>query len=87
MNQTTQERKKYAAGRMPRTSKRMRRRPRLHSAPADDLNHRQTALADLLAEARALVPDPPDSPTRRACRESPLDEGIGEKFRRQGFHL
>ncbi len=92
MNQETQERKKYAAERKPRISK----RPRLRSAvteaapsktDADSLNERQAILADLLAQAQALVPDPPDSPTRRASRESPLDEGIVKKFREQGFHL
>lgn len=96
MSQETQERKKYAAERTPRLSKRMPSRPRLRSvitkaaaskATADGLNEQQAVLADLLAQARALVPDPPDSPTRRACRESPLDEGIVEKYRQQGFTL
>ena len=96
MNQETQERKKYAVERTPRISKRMPSRPRSRSVitetiisetTADGLNERQAVLADLLAQARALVPDPLDSPTRRACRESPLDEGIVKKFRGQGFNL
>jgi hypothetical protein len=52
-----------------------------------DQERRKAIFADLIAKAQALVPDPPDSPTRKACRESPIDEILVEKFRRQGFNL
>lgn len=52
-----------------------------------DQERRRAILAGLFAKAEALVPDPPDSPTRKSCRESPADEVIAEKFRRQGFNL
>ena len=85
MRQETRTRKKYAASRLPRG-------PQVapETTPeqtAADQQRRQAVLAGLLARAQALVPDPPDSPTRRACRESPEDEIITEKFRRQGFNL
>lgn len=54
---------------------------------AADQERRKAILAGLIAAAQARVPDAPDSPTRKACRESPLDEIIVEKFRRQGFNL
>lgn len=52
-----------------------------------DQQRRRTILAGLIAEAQARILDRLDSPTRRACRESPIDEIIVEKFRRQGFNL
>ncbi len=83
--------------RLQRTTKRIRRRPRVRSAEATetmtpeewaaDQERRRAILVGLIARAQALVPDPPDSPTRKACRESPIDEIIVEKFRRQGFNL
>ena len=90
VNQAGQPRKKYAAQRMPGRLRYLPAAP-IESAPQEathgERSRQQAVLADLLAQARALVPDPPDSPTRRACRESPLDEGIASKFREQGFHL
>ena len=53
----------------------------------DELERRRAVLTSLFAKAQALVPDPPDSPTRKACRESSVDEIIAEKFRQQGFNL
>ena len=83
--------------RLPQATKRTRRRPRVRSAEATetmtpeewaaDQERRRAILVGLIARAQALVPDPPDSPTRKACRESPIDEIIVEKFRRQGFNL
>jgi len=85
--------------RLQRAAKRMARRPRVLTIPTQatdtmtpeewvaDQERRKVILAGLIAKAQALVPDAPDSPTRRACRESPLDEIIVEKFRRQGFNL
>jgi hypothetical protein len=58
-----------------------------HPEQAADQERRRAVLAGLFAKAQALVPDPPDSPTRKACRASSVDEVIVEKFRRQGFHL
>ena len=52
-----------------------------------DQQRRKVILAGLIAKAQALVPDPPDSPTRKACRESPLDDILVEKSRCQGFNL
>jgi len=52
-----------------------------------DQRRRHEAAAASIAEAQTLVREPADSPTRRACRESPIDEIIVEKFRRQGFNL
>ena len=87
--------KKYAPG---KSTQRLKEQHGVIVIPA--LNTRQTAqeesveqdrrlaaLTILFAQAEALVPDPPDSPTRRACRESAVDEAIAEKFRRQGFEL
>ena len=54
---------------------------------AADQQRRQAILAGLLARAQTLTPDPEDSPTRKACRESPIMESIAEKFRRQGFNV
>ena len=85
MNSETLPRKKYAAQRPARL-----RRPALAPAEAEfaaDQQRRQAILAELIAEAQALVPDPPESPTRKACRESPVGEAVAEKFRRQGFDL
>jgi predicted transcriptional regulator len=52
-----------------------------------DQRRRQAVLAALVAKAQARTPGPEDSPTRNAYRESPIDEAIVEKFRRQGFNL
>ncbi len=56
-------------------------------AEAKEQERLRNALAQLRQEALTLVPDPPDSPTRVAARESAFGEAILEKFRRQGFNL
>ena len=71
---------------------RLRARPLQRQRPAEadqaaEQERRRAVLAGLFARAQALVPDPPDSPTRKACREAPVDKVITEKLRRQGFHL
>lgn len=84
---------------LPRATKRMPRRPRTRAvAPqaaetmtpeewAADQERRKAILAGLIAKAQARVPGPADSPARQAYRDSPIDEIIVEKFRRQGFNL
>lgn len=53
---------------------------------ADQLR-RKVILAGLIAKAQAHVRGPADSAARQTYRDSPLDEIIVEKFRRQGFNL
>lgn len=52
-----------------------------------DQQRRKAILAGLIAKAQAYVPDPANAAARQAYRDSPLDEIIVEKFRRQGFNL
>lgn len=94
MSQQTKTRKKYAP------TQNVRRRMEqegitsasgasamMQEEKSADQERRRAVLISLFAQAEALVPDPPDSPTRKSCRESPVDEVIAEKFRRQGFNL
>lgn len=95
MRQETRTRKKYAAGwtsraRMQRQAESSDNGASPEMTPAEwaaDQERRKAVLAGLIAKAQARVPDSSDSPTRKACRESPLDEIIAAKFRRQGFNL
>jgi len=52
-----------------------------------DQQRRRAVLAGLIAKAQARVPGLEDSKARQAYRDSPIDEIIVEKFRRQGFNL
>ena len=83
-----------------RAAKRMSRRPYARTLTAQnsmakmtseeweaDQQRQKVIFADLIAEAQARVPGPLDSPTRQSYRNSPIDEIIVEKFRRQGFNL
>lgn len=95
MRQETRPRKKYAAG----GTSRARMQQQAESAdngaspemtPAEwtaDQERRKALLAVLIAEAQGRVPGPADSAARQAYRDSPIDEIIVEKFRRQGFNL
>ncbi len=83
-----------------RAAKRMSRRPYTRTLPAQrslaemtseeweaDQKRQKAILAGLIAEAQARIPGPLDSPARQSYRNSPIDEIIVEKFRRQGFDL
>lgn len=52
-----------------------------------DQQRRHGVLADVLARAQAIQPEPPNSPARLAAQEDPVNQIIAEKFGRQGFHL
>ena len=85
--------------RLQQAAKRMSRRPRVQNISAQaadqmtpgewaaDQQRRKAILAGLIAKAQAHVPDPADSPARKAYRESPIDEIIVDKSHRQGFNL
>ena len=54
---------------------------------AADQQRRHIILAGLIAKAQERVPGQRSSSTRQSYRDSPIDEIIVEKFRRQDFNL